>query len=391
MQSYNNLRNTEPLTTFTATILSRNMLNITSDTNKVLSLLEKLIATESISRNENVAADIVYNWFSEEGYTPERINNNIICRSHHWDDNKQTILLNSHIDTVKPASAWTKNPYKPEFVDGRLYGLGSNDAGASLTSLMLTFCKLDQTEQSYNILFAATAEEEVSGANGMKSIAPLFGNSLPEINLAIVGEPTDLQPAFAEKGLMVVDATVKGESGHAAREEGINALYRALDIIQSIRQIPSELQVSSLLGAVKMTVTMINSGTQHNVIPDICTFTIDIRSNELYSNQELFNLLQNKVPEWCTLTARSFVLNSSSFLNSNGNNSAIVNKIMNQVEKMELKPFGSPTLSDQAILSCPSFKIGPGCSARSHTADEYILTDEISNALSTYYNLLNGI
>lgn len=367
------------------------MSNKTTDTEKVVSLLKKLISTERISRNEKVAADIIYDWFSNEGYSPERICNNIICKSHHWCDDKPTILLNSHIDTVKPVSAWTRNPFEPAIEDDRLYGLGSNDAGASLSTLMLTFCELDKTSQNYNMLFAATAEEEVSGANGMKSIAPLFGNTLPEISLAIVGEPTNMQPAIAEKGLMVIDAEVKGVSGHAAREDGINALYRAIEAIQIVQNLPSELKSSPLLGAVKMTVTMINGGTQHNVIPDLCTFTVDVRSNELYSNNELFSMLQDRMAEWCTLKARSFVLNSSSLLNSNGDNNAFVNQIVKQSEKMGLKPFGSPTLSDQAILSCPSFKMGPGCSSRSHTANEYIKTEEISNAISTYYNLLNGI
>ena len=366
------------------------MINKTTDTEKVVSLLTKLISTESISRNEKVAADIVFEWFVEQGYTPERICNNIVCKSHHWNSNKPTVLLNSHIDTVKPVSAWSINPFEPTIKDGKLYGLGSNDAGASLTSLLHTFYQLDRTEQSYNMLFVASAEEEVSGADGMKSIAPLFGNTLPEIALAIVGEPTDMQPAIAEKGLMVIDAEVKGVSGHAAREEGVNALYRAIDIIQIIKNLPLELKVSPLLGAVKMSVTMINSGTQHNVVPDLCTFTIDIRSNELYSNNDIFSLLEKKMPEWCTLKARSFVLNSSSLLGHN-QSSPLAEKIIKKADEMGLKPFGSPTLSDQAILSCPSFKMGPGSSARSHTANEFIKIEEISEALSTYYNLLNGI
>ncbi len=366
------------------------MSNRTTNTEQAVELLKELISIERVSRNEKKAADIVYNWFTEHNYTPERICNNIICKSHYWNESKPTILLNSHIDTVKPVSAWTKNPFEPVVEDGKLYGLGSNDAGASLVSLMHTFCNLDKIEQNYNMIFVASAEEEVSGADGMKSIAPLFGNKLPEIALAIVGEPTNMQPAIAEKGLMVIDAEVKGLSGHAAREEGINAIYRAIDAIQIVRNITSELHISPILGRVKMSVTMINSGTQHNVIPDICKFTIDVRSNELYSNIELFNLLQSKMPEWCTLKARSFVLNSSSLHNQDGNNS-MVDTIVRQMQNMGLKPFGSPTLSDQAILTMPSFKIGPGSSERSHTADEYILIDEINQALSIYYNLLNGI
>lgn len=345
---------------------------------EALELLMELISIPSVSRDEDAAADIVERHITAHGYTSQRIGNNLICRSHHWDDSRRTLLLNSHIDTVKPVNGWTRHPYSPVIEEGRLYGLGSNDAGASLVTLLTTFFMLDSVGQSYNILFVASCEEEVSGAGGMKSIL----TELPHIDVALIGEPTGMQPAVAERGLMVLDLEVRGVAGHAARNEGINAIQRALDIISIVKDFCGSLSPSPILGSVMMTPTIINAGTQHNVIPDICTLTYDVRCNDKYTNRELFDALQTRMPDWCLMKARSFCLNSSS-IDTN-------HPLIRRAVEMGLKPFGSPTLSDQSLLSCPSFKMGPGDSARSHTADEYIRLEELSAAIPQYYALLNS-
>lgn len=342
-----------------------------------IKLLMQLISTPRTSRSEDAAVDILFEDIKRHGYQPERIGNNILCRSHQFDSSRPALLLNSHIDTVKPVSSWTRDPYQPVISDGRLYGLGSNDAGASLVSLLQTFYILDRSANDLNLIFLATCQEEVSGTEGMKQMAPL----LPDISVALVGEPTGMQPAIAEKGLMVLDFEVHGKSGHAARAEGINAIYRAMQIVGMIRDFQFDRE-SSLLGPVRMSVTVINSGTQHNVIPDLCTMTADVRSNECYSNREIFDTIQSQLPEWCSVKARSFSLNSSMIPEEH--------PIIRRAVAMGLQPFGSPTLSDQAILSCPSFKMGPGDSSRSHSADEYIRLDELETAVPTYIKLLQG-
>lgn len=340
-------------------------------------LLKQLIATPRTSRNEDAAADIIQRDITLHGYRPERIGNNILCRSRQYDASRPAMLLNSHIDTVRPVAGWTRDPYQPTIEDGRLYGLGSNDAGASLASLLQTFYLLDSTPNELNLIFLATCQEEVSGAEGMKQMAPL----LPDIAIALVGEPTGMQPAIAEKGLMVLDFEIRGKSGHAARTEGINAIYRAMEVVGLVRDFRFDRE-SPLLGPVRMSVTVINSGTQHNVIPDLCTLTADVRSNECYSNREIFDAIQSQLPEWCSVKARSFSLNSSMIPENH--------PLIRRAVEMGLKPFGSPTLSDQAILSCPSFKMGPGDSSRSHSADEYILLEELDAAVPTYLRLLQG-
>ena len=343
-----------------------------------LELLKRLIATPRVTRSEQDASALLKADMESHGYKPECIGLNLLCYGHTYDPSKPTLLLNSHIDTVKPVAGWTREPFTPTVEDDRLYGLGSNDDGAGLVSLLYTFYVLDRKLQSYNVLFLATVEEEVNGVNGMK----LAVQSLPHIDVAIIGEPTGMQPAVAEKGLMVLDFTVHGKAGHAARNEGINALYRATELIEKLRAFKFD-KVSDLLGEVKFTITMINAGTQHNVIPDICTFTADVRTNELYSNHEVFDIISGMMPEWCEVKARSFNLNSSKI--------DINHPVIQKAVGLGLVPYGSPTLSDQAILDCPSLKIGPGESARSHTADEFITIAEFEQAVPLYLKLLDGL
>ena len=343
-----------------------------------LELLKKLIATPSVTRSEQEASAIIKSDMESHGYKPECIGLNLLCYGHGYDTAKPTLLLNSHLDTVKPVSGWTKDPFTPTEEDGKLYGLGSNDDGAGLVSLLYTFYELDSKPQPYNVLFLATVEEEVNGQGGMK----LAVQSLPHVDVALIGEPTGMQPAIAEKGLMVLDFTVHGKSGHAARNEGINALYRATELIERLRTFKFD-KVSELLGPVKFTVTMINAGTQHNVIPDICTFTADVRTNELYSNHELFDMISAVLPDWCEVKARSFNLNSSRIDPEH--------PVIRKAVSLGMKPFGSPTLSDQAILDCPSFKLGPGESSRSHTADEFVCITELEESVPEYLKLLDGL
>lgn len=344
----------------------------------MLALLKQLVSTPSVTRSEQDASALIKADIVRHGYTPREIGLNLLLYGRSYDATKPTLLLNSHMDTVKPVSGWTRDPFAPTEEDGRLYGLGSNDDGSGLVSLLYTFYKLDSREQPYNILFLATVEEEVNGQGGMK----LAVNELPHIDVALIGEPTGMQPAVAEKGLMVLDFTVHGKAGHAARNEGINALYRAMELIEKLRTFRFD-RVSDLLGPVKMTITMINAGTQHNVIPDVCTFTADVRTNELYSNQEVFGMISEQLPEWCDVKARSFNLNSSRI----DRNHPVIRKAVG----MGMTLYGSPTLSDQAILDCPSFKLGPGESSRSHTADEYIILAELEQAVPTYLELLDGL
>lgn len=343
-----------------------------------LELLKKLIATPSVTRSEQEASAIMKADMESHGYKPECIGLNLLCYGHSYNQDKPTLLLNSHIDTVKPVAGWTKDPFTPTEEDGKLYGLGSNDDGAGLVSLLYTFYELDSKPQPYNVLFLATVEEEVNGQGGMK----LAVQCLPHIDVALIGEPTGMQPAVAEKGLMVLDFTVHGKAGHAARNEGINALYRATELIEKLRTFKFD-KVSDLLGPVKFTITMINAGTQHNVIPDICTFTADVRTNELYSNHEVFDIISGMLPEWCEVKARSFNLNSSKI--------EVNHPIIRKAVSMGFKPYGSPTLSDQAILDCPSFKMGPGDSARSHTADEFVMLAELKQAVPMYLSLLDNL
>jgi acetylornithine deacetylase len=339
-------------------------------------LLKQLIATPSFSREEGIAADLLESFLIKQNLYPHRKGNNIWLLSPHWDEQKSTILLNSHIDTVKPVAGWTKDPFSPLEEDGKLYGLGSNDAGASLVSLLQAFTILTAKEQAANSIFLASCEEEVSGKGGIESVLP----ELPPITVAVVGEPTGMQPAVAERGLMVLDGIVHGKAGHAARNEGENAIYKTLPVIDRFRNLQFPLE-SEWLGPVKTTVTMIQAGTQHNVIPDSCQFTVDVRSNEFYTNEQLFDEIAGRCG--CEIKARSFRLNSSRI--------ALYHPLVLRAEKLGLKPFGSPTSSDQALMNFPSLKIGPGNSARSHTADEFIYLQEIEDAVGKYVRLLDNL
>ena len=335
-------------------------------------LLCRLIETPRYSREETDAADIVEAYMKSHGLSVMRQGNNLW--SIHPAASGPTVLLNAHIDTVHPVSTWTRNPHKAVIEGDYLYGLGSNDDGASLVSLLETFIQYSRKSLPYTLIMLVSAEEEVSGKNGIESVLPL----LPPIDVAIVGEPTGMQPAIAEKGLMVVDVTAHGKAGHAARDEGVNAIDIAVRDIIRIHSLPSHLKASPLLGPVKMTTTIIHAGTQHNVIPGECTFTVDVRSNELYDNETLFNYICSEISS--TAKARSFRLSSSSI----DEHHPLVQKLL----RMGKQPFGSPTLSDQALMHFPSLKMGPGNSSRSHTADEFILLSEIEDAIATYLSIL---
>jgi len=342
-----------------------------------IALLEKLIATPSFSREEANTALILQKFFATKSIESNRIRNNVIVKNLHYDDAKPTILLNSHHDTVRPNSSWRKDPFTPTVLNGKLYGLGSNDAGGPLVALIAAFLELyDQKDMNYNILLAATAEEEVSGNNGVELVLPKLGR----IEFAIVGEPTRMQMATAEKGLMVLDCVAHGKAGHAARNEGENAIYKAMQDIAWFRDYQFE-PISNLLGEVKMSVTIIEAGSQHNVVPDQCKFVVDVRSTDVYTNEEILDIIQANI--------RSEVVPRSTRLQPSGLPKDHL--LLQCAAELELKTFGSPTLSDQALMSFPSIKIGPGDSARSHTADEFIEIQEIIEGIVGYKNLLNKI
>ena len=352
-------------------------------TNEALELLKALIATPRTSRNEAEAATIFAHFIEEKGFTPQREANNIWALAPDFDEKKPTLLLCAHLDTVKAVNGWKRDPLTPTLEGDRLYGLGSNDDGASLVCLTQAFCHIAPRARTYNLLLLASAEEEVSGHDGVERMLPL----LPHIDVALVGEPTGMQPAIAEKGLMVLDVTAHGRAGHAAREEGDNALYHAIDDINWIRhhQFP---RVSPLLGPVKMTATIINAGTQHNVVPDTCTFTVDVRSNECYTNQEIFQAVSAALQS--EVRARSFRLCSSRIAPDH----PLLQRVLSlgpTINGEGRRPYGSPTLSDQALMTCPSMKMGPGDSARSHTADEFICIPEIHAAIQDYIMILDGL
>ena len=352
-------------------------MNIANSSSQAVQLLSRLIETPRISREESQASQLLYDYMTEVCHLDvKRHGCNLWTIAPDFDANKPTLLLNAHIDTVKPVSGWQKDPWKATLEDDCLYGLGSNDDGASLVTLLHAFIELSSKHQPYNLVYLASAEEEVSGKNGIESVIPL----LPRIDVAIVGEPTGMHPAIAEKGLMVLDVTAHGKAGHAARNEGDNAIYHAMDDMQWFRTYQWPLS-SPLLGPVKMSVTIVNSGTQHNVIPDTCTFTVDVRSNECYTNQELYNAICSQVKS--EVKARSFRLGSSHI--------APDHPLVTKAVQMGRVPFGSPTLSDQALMPWPSMKMGPGDSSRSHTADEFIRISEIEEAIQLYVEWLDGL
>lgn len=338
-------------------------------------LLMNMIRIPSFSRDEGAVADFLERWMLTEGFAARRLGNNLWIESGPADG-RLTILLNAHIDTVKPASGYTRDPFTPEIEDGCLYGLGSNDDGGSLIALLETYSRLIQKEQPYRLIFSATAEEEVSGKGGLDLILPELGR----IDFGVMGEPTGMRMAVAERGLMVLDCTAYGKSGHAARNEGVNAIYKAIEDIQWFKSHSFD-RVSDFLGAVKMSVTQINAGTQHNVVPDKCTFVVDVRPNGMYTNPELLEMIKSSVS--CEVKERSTRIGSSHLPTDHP---AVVRGL-----SLGLEPFGSPTTSNQALCHFPTLKIGPGDSARSHSANEYIRLDEIGDGIETYVALLDGL
>ena len=345
-------------------------------TQEAIEMLSILISNPSVSRDEKKAADFLQQTMEKDGYEVQRIYNNLTVIASGYKDERPSLLLNAHIDTVRPVSSWSRDPFIPVIEEDRLYGLGSNDCGGGLVSLWQAFKYLSARSQKYNIIFLASAEEEVSGVNGLRAVLP----ELPKIDLAIVGEPTGMQPAVAERGLMVLDITSHGVSGHAARNEGVNAIYLANEDLNTLRTIKFD-KVSDFLGPTVVNVTMIQAGTQHNVVPDKCTMVADVRTNELYSNEEVFEILKSHLHS--EIHARSFHLRSSHISPSH--------PIIRRLVSAGMRPFGSSTLSDQALMPFTSFKWGPGDSSRSHSADEYILISEIENAITTYINMLDGV
>ena len=342
-----------------------------------IKLLKDLITIESFSFNEDKSADRIENWFKSYDIDFIRNNNNLYAYNKCFDHSKPTILLNSHHDTVKPNKGYTNDPFESKIENEKLYGLGSNDAGGALVSLIAVFTYLYSKEKlKYNLVILASAEEESSGDNGIASIIPL----LPEIDFAIIGEPTLMKMAIAERGLIVFDLKVKGTSSHAAHENNDNPIINSIDILKWINNLHFE-KKSNLLGSVKATVTQINSGNQHNVVPSELELVLDVRVNECYTNKEIFELLKVNAP--CEIKPRSLNLNSS-FI-------SIDHPIVKGGSKINIPKYGSPTLSDQSKINFPSIKIGPGDSTRSHTANEFIYLNEIKKAIPKYLDLLNTI
>ncbi|HVM87709.1 MAG TPA: M20 family metallo-hydrolase [Puia sp.] len=342
----------------------------------VIELLKQLIATPSFSKEENDTAELICDFFEKHQVPFSRVGNNVYAKNKYYDPSKQSILLNSHHDTVKPNKGYTNNPFEPIEKDGKIFGLGSNDAGGCLVSLIATFLYFySQENLNHNVVFAASAEEEISGVNGIELVLPYLG----KIDFGVVGEPTKLEMAVAERGLMVIDCMANGRSGHAARNEGENALYKAVDDIVWIRNYKFE-KVSPLLGESRMTVTVIGTeNTQHNVVPSQCKFVIDVRVNELYTFDEILDALKNNLKS--QFKPRTTRMKSTSI--------ALDHPLVKAGLALGKGYYGSPTTSDKALMPFPTLKMGPGDSARSHTADEYIYIDEIRDGIETYIQLLD--
>ena len=346
-------------------------------TNNSIELLKKLISTPSFSREEEQTASLIETYLQEQGIESQRRMNNVWCYNKYFDTNKPTLLLNSHHDTVKPNPAYTRDPFSPDIEDGKLFGLGSNDAGGCLVSLIAVFLHFyNRDDLNYNICLAATSEEEISGRNGLELILPELG----KLEFAIVGEPTLMDLAVAERGLLVLDCQVTGKAGHAAREEGENAIYKALKDIEWFKDYRFAKE-SAVFGPVKMSVTVIEAGTQHNVVPASCKFTVDVRVTDAYRNEEVLKIIRNNVS--CKVTPRSVRLKPSSI--------SIDHPLVRAGIALGRKTYGSPTTSDQALLDIPSLKMGPGDSARSHMADEYIYVKEIEEGVLMYVEMLEKI
>ncbi|WP_316840878.1 M20 family metallo-hydrolase [Pedobacter gandavensis] len=342
-----------------------------------LELLKQLISISSFSKEEDQTADVIEQFLQTRNIKTQRKLNNVWAYNKHFDAKKPTMLLNSHHDTVKPNSGYTRDPFAPIVDDGKLYGLGSNDAGGCLVSLIATFLYFyEQEGLSYNVCLAATAEEEISGINGLECILPDLG----ELEFAIVGEPTLMNLAVAERGLLVLDCVSTGKAGHAAREEGDNAIYKALKDIEWFRSYRFS-KVSEMFGPLKMSVTIINAGSQHNVVPATCTFAVDVRVTDAYANEEVLKIIRTNVD--CTVTPRSVRLKPSSI---DKEHPIVLSGIA-----LGRTTYGSPTTSDQALLSIPSLKVGPGDSARSHMADEYVFVNEVEEGIKLYIEMLKPV
>ncbi|MCF7559131.1 M20 family metallo-hydrolase [Sabulilitoribacter multivorans] len=347
-------------------------------TNDAITLLKQLIETQSFSSEEDPTALLIEAWFKKHQIIYKRTKNNVWATNKYFEEGKPTLLLNSHHDTVKPNSAYTKDPFKAIVEDGKLYGLGSNDAGGCLVSLIATFTHFyNHKNLKYNLVIVASAEEESSGPNGLNSMLSI----IPKVDVAIVGEPTLMNLAVAEKGLVVFDAVVEGTPSHAAHPNDDNAIYNTIDVLQWFKDFKFE-KGSEALGDVKLTVTQISAGSQHNVVPGHVDLVIDVRVNDAYSNAEIAKILQEKAP--CTsITPRSLRLNSSSI--------PVNHDLVKAGISLGRTTYGSPTLSDQAVLYCPSLKLGPGDSTRSHSADEFIYINEIEEGIKIYVELLNRV
>jgi acetylornithine deacetylase len=345
--------------------------------NKYIELLKTLISTPSFSKEEENAAKVMRDFLRSENIPFKTKQNNTWAFCKHFSNEKPTILLDSHIDTVRPALGYTKDPFSPIEEGDKLFGLGSNDAGGPLVALLATFIHFyDRSDLPFNLVFAASAEEEISGLNGMQIVMP----EVAPIDFAIIGEPTKMELAIAEKGLIVLDCFAHGKSGHAARNEGENALYKAIDDIQKLRDFKFE-KSSEVLGDVKISVTMIDAGSQHNVVPDVCHFVVDVRTNEHYLNKEAAEIISSLIKS--EVKPRSLRLNSSGISENH--------PFAKLAKGKGIKIYGSPTTSDQAIISCPSVKMGPGDSARSHTADEFIYKSEIISGIERYVELIGEL
>lgn len=343
---------------------------------EAIALLKQLISTPSFSKEEEETAELIDHFLRKKGVVTQRQGNNIWAFSTEFDANKPTIWLNSHHDTVKPNTGYTRDPFFAEEKEGKLYGLGSNDAGGSLVALVAIFCYFLGKDLPFNLLLVASAEEEISGPQGISSLISI----LPPADLVLVGEPTQMRLAIAEKGLLVLDATIKGKAGHAAREEGINAIYLALKDLEKVKEFKFN-KISPLLGPTKVTCTVFHGGEQHNLVPDLCRYVLDVRVNELYSHEEVFAKLSAELS--AELIPRSMRLRSSSLPEGHLLHKVAIN--------LGLEIFGSPTLSDQALIPYPSAKIGPGDSARSHTADEFIFIQEVKDGITTYISILENL
>lgn len=346
-------------------------------TQEAISLLKKLIAIPSLSREEEGTADAIAAFLEQHGVAVVRSGNNVWAKNKYYDPEKPTVLLNSHHDTVKPNAGYTRDPFAAEVVDGKLFGLGSNDAGGPLVSLIATFLAFYENENlTHNLIIAATAEEEISGKGGIESILPDLG----QVELAIVGEPTLMQMAVSEKGLLVLDCTARGRAGHAARNEGENAIYKAIKDISWFENYHFP-KVSETLGPIHMNVTQVQAGSQHNVVPDTCSFVVDIRVTDAYSHEDILEIIESHTS--CEVKARSTRLKPSGIDKNH--------PVVKLAKEMGIETYGSPTLSDQALISFPSIKMGPGDSARSHTADEFIYIKEIEKGIKIYKKLLTEL